>query len=78
VFSDVSIMRLNGHQIFVESDIKFIDVGHHGCDGRIGGSGVEAQNGVANSIPIDGANGLKREHTEFDAGVGEIDRTVPC
>jgi hypothetical protein len=33
---------------------------------------VKAQNGVADSIPIDGANGLKREHTKFGSGVGEI------
>jgi hypothetical protein len=77
----VGIMRLDGHQFFVESDIKFINVGlaehamhgHHGCNDRIGSSGVKAQNGVADSIPIDGANGLKREHTKFGAGVSN-----PC
>ena len=74
------IVRLDGHQFFVESDIKFIDVslaeqtmhGHHGCDDRVCSGGVKAQNRVADSIPIDRANGLKREHPKFCSGVGEI------
>jgi hypothetical protein len=33
---------------------------------------MQAQNGVADGIPIYGTNRLKREHTKFGTGVGEI------